>query len=212
MLSLTLYSKTPNFLHNTSWILLNNLHQQQNTSLHSVAYLDHDHLHIVTNPILHMKTYILAIRLSTRHNFTYRICSAPFLLKIFINDFNRRTNRKNNLQIKNHKIKKHLMTLHLLLRLRYEILKRKKRIDLLLKQHINYSYHKRHLNLNNHLNLYLILNYQIHLFSIISINSNSRIKSYKFKTNFFLIEIIILLTHFKLIMLYRDLMRRQTST
>ena len=40
------------------------------------------------------------------------------------------------------------------------------------------------------------------------INSNLRIENYEFKINFVLTKIIILLTHFKLIMLYYDLMRR----
>ena len=46
---------------------------------------------------------------------------------------------------------------------------------------------------------------------MILIDSNSRIKSCEFKTSFFLIEIIILLTHFKLIMLYHDLIKKQVS-
>ena len=194
--SLTLYSKTRKFLHNTSWFLSL---QHQDTFLHNV-----DHLHIVINPILYTKTYIPAIHLSTRHDYVYHIYSALFLLRIFIDDFNnkktnRRINRKINLQIKSHKIKNRLMILHLLLRLRYEILKRWKHI-------------KRQSNLNNHSGLYSALDYQIRLFSMILTDSNSRIKSYEFKINFFLIRIIILLTHFKSIMLYHDLLRRQAST
>ena len=38
-----------------------------------------------------------------------------------------------------------------------------------------------------------------------------RIENYEFKINFVLIKIIILSTHFKLIMLYRDLMKKQAS-
>ena len=70
------------------------------------------------------------------------------------------------------------MILHFLLRLRYEILKRWKHIE-------------RQSNLNNHFDLYSVLNYQIHLFSMILMDSNSRIENYEFKISFFLIKIII---------------------
>ena len=145
------------------------------------------------NPILHTKIYIFAIHLLTRHDYAYHKYNALYLLRIFINDF-----KKINREIRIHKIKSRLITLHLLLRLRYETLKR---WDVDLSEY-----------LNKHSNRYSVLDYQIRLFSIILINSNSRIESYEFKTSFFLIEIIILLTHFKSIMLYHDLLKRQAST
>ena len=96
------------------------------------------------------------------------------------NDF-KKINRRVSLQIRSHKIKNNLITLNLLFRLRYEILKR---------WNVNLS----KCYLNKHSNRYSTLNYQIRLFSMILINSNSRIENYEFKINFFLIKIIILLT------------------
>ena len=159
------------FLHNTSWILLNSLHQHQDTSLHSA-----DHLHIAASPILHTKTYIPATHLLTRHDYACHICSALFLLRISIDDFN---NKRTNRRIRSHKAKNSLITLHLLLRLRYEILKRWEHIE-------------RQSDLNNHSGLYSALDYQIRLFSMILIYPNSRTGSYGFKRSFFLIRIIIL--------------------
>ena len=98
----------------------------------------------------------------------------------------------------NHKVKNNLITLHLLLRLRYETLKR---WDVDLSKY-----------LNKHSNRYSTLDYQIRLSSMILIDSNSRIKNYESKISFFLIKIIILLTHFKSIMSYHDLLKRQAST
>ena len=153
------------------------------------------------NPILHIKIYIPVIHLSIRHDYAYHRYSALSLLRIFIIDF-KRTNRRISLQNR-------LITLHLFLRLRYEILKRWE-IDLL--KHVNHPCHVRQLDLNNHFDLYSALDYLIYLFSMILIDSNSRTGSYEFKTNFVLIRIIILLTHFKSIMSYHDLLGRQAST
>ena len=84
---------------------------------------------------------MLAIHL-IYHDFVYYKYNALCLLKIFINNFinNKKINRRNNLQIKNHKIKNYIIILYFLLRLYYEILKRWKYIDFL--KHINLKYIK----------------------------------------------------------------------
>ena len=145
------------------------------------------------NPILHTKTYIPAIHLLTRHEYACHKYNVLCLLRIFIDDF-----KKINRRIKNHKIKNSLIILHILFRLRYGTLKR---------WDVGFSEY-----LNKHSDRYSALDYQIRLFSMVLIDSNSRIESYEFKTSFFLIRIIILLTHFKSIMSYHDLLRRQMST
>ena len=78
------------FLHNTSWLLLNQI-LHQDTSLHSA-----DHLHIVISLILHTKTYISAIHLSTHHDCACHKYNALCLLRIFINDF-KKINRRASL-------------------------------------------------------------------------------------------------------------------
>ena len=116
-------------------------------------------------------TFPHEIPISTQRQYAYHKYSALCLLRVFIEYF-KRISRRVNLQIRSHKVKNSLTTLHFLLRLRYGILKR---------WDVDFSKY-----LNKHSNRYSVLDYQIRLFSMTLIDSNSRIESYESKSNHFL--------------------------